>query len=183
MLLILEPSSRSAHVTVDGSVFDFKESKKKRPSSAKEIHVDTKDLRCRSKEGDKSEVLDYPRDVTRFNEVAYLGSRQTSSTPPLKSRQCILVDQANLKTPYMKSRRPSLKRDSVCPRVCPVPGELAMMQQNSESPESGIKHQVDKLMEKLHMATVPFALIRESMRLLKTIDHEGIGQSGAAYEV
>jgi hypothetical protein len=179
MLLILEPSSRSAHVTVDGSVFDFKESKKKRPSSAKEIHVDPKDLRCRSKEGDKSEVLDYRRDVTSFNEVAYLGSRQTLSTPPFKSRPCILVDQANLKIPYMKSRRSSLKRDS----VCPVPSELAMMQQNSESPESGIKQQVDKLMGKLHMATVPFALIRESMRLLKSIDHEGIGQSGPAYEV
>ena len=179
MLLILEPSSRSAHVTIDDSVFDFKESKKKRPSSAKEIHVDPNDLKCRSKDGHTSEVLDCPRDVTSFKEVAYLGSRQTSSTPPLKSRQCILVDQANLKTPYMKSKRPSLKRDS----VCPVPSELAMMQQNSESPESGITQQVDKLMGKLHMATVPFALIRESMRLLTSIDHEGIGQSGAAYEV
>jgi len=156
MLSILEPSSRATHVAVDDSVFDFNQSKKKRPSSAKEIYVDPEDLRFRSKEGDKSKVPD---------------SRRRS--PVLKSKQSIPVDQTNFKTPSMTSKYPSLKRGSICSV------HLGL----HESAESVVEQQVDKLMKKLHVADVPFALIKESSRLLKCVDHEGSGQGGSAYEV
>jgi hypothetical protein len=157
MLLILEPSSRAAQVTVDDSVFDFKEDKKKRPSSAKEIHVDPEDLRFRSKEGDKR-----------------------SSTPLPKSQQSSPVDQTNFKTPSMTSNTPSLKRVSLCSVQL---GLKHKKQQKGESAESGVKQQVDKLMKKLRVASVPFALIKESSNSLKCVDHDGSGQGGSAYEV
>jgi hypothetical protein len=164
MLLILEPSSRAAHVTVGDSVFDLTKSKKKRPSSANDIYVDPEDLRFRSKEVDRSEVPD---------------SRKRSSTPLPQSKQSISVDQANFETPSMKSKSRSLTRGSVCSV------QLAMMHTNSlaESAERGIKKEVDKLMKKLRMANVPFALVKESLHLLKCVDHEGIGQGGSVYEV
>jgi hypothetical protein len=56
-------------------------------------------------------------------------------------------------------------------------------QQKVESAESGVKQQVDKLMRKLHVANVPFALIKESANLLKCVDNDGSGQGGSAYEV
>jgi hypothetical protein len=56
-------------------------------------------------------------------------------------------------------------------------------QQQGESAESGVKQQVDKLMKKLHVANVPFALIKESANLLKCVDNDGSGQGGSAYEV
>ena len=163
MLLILEPSSRAAQVTVDDSVFDFKEDKKKRPSSAKEIHVNPEDLRFRSKEGDRSE-----------------DSRRRSSTPLPKSQQRSPVDMTNFKTPSMASNILSLKRGSLCTVQL---GLKQKNQQKVESAESGVKQQVDKLMKKLHVANVPFALIKESANLLKCVDHDGSGQGGSAYEV
>jgi hypothetical protein len=162
MLAILEPSSRAAQVTVDDSVFDFKEDKKKRPSSAKEIHVDPEDLRFCSKEGDRSE-----------------DSRRRSSTPLPKSQQRSPVDP-NLKTPSMASNILSLKRGSLCSVQL---GLKHKNQQQGESAESGVKQQVDKLMKKLHVANVPFALIKESANLLKCVDNDGSGQGGSAYEV
>jgi hypothetical protein len=163
MLLILEPSSRAAQVTVDDSVFDFKEDKKKRPNSAKEIHVDPEDLRFRSKEGDISE-----------------DSRRRSSTPLPKSQQRSPVDLTNFKTPSMASNILSLKRGSLCTVQLDLKHKN---QQKGESAESGVKHQVDKLMKKLHVANVPFALIKESANLLKCVDNDGNGQGGSAYEV
>jgi hypothetical protein len=165
MLLILEPSSRAAHVTVGDSVFDLTKSKKKRPSSANEIYVDPEDLRFRSKEKDRSEVPD---------------SRQKrSSTPIPQSKQRISVDQANFDTPSMRRKSSSRIRGSVCSV------QLAMRHTKSlgESAERGINKEVDKLMNKLRMANVPFALVKESLHLLKCVDHEGIFQGGSAYEV
>ena len=165
MLSILEPSSRAAQVTVDESVFDFKEDKKKRPCSAKEMHVDPEDLRFRSKEGDGSEDPD---------------SRRRSSTPIPKSKQSSPVDQTNFKTPFMINNTPSLKRGSLCSV------QLGLKQKNhqkGQSGESGVKQQVDRLMKKLHVANVPFALVKESSNLLKRVDHDGSGQGGSAYEV
>jgi len=164
MLLILEPTSRAAHITVGESVFDLRKRKKKRPSSANEIYVDHEDLRFRSKEVERSEVPD---------------SRQRSSTPSPQSKQSISVDQANFETPLMKSKSPSRIRGSVCSV------QLAMRHTNSlgESAERGLKKEVDKLMKKLRMANVPFALVKESLNLLKCVDHEGIGQDGSVYEV
>ena len=165
MLLILEPSSRAARVTVGDSVFDSTKSKKKRPSSANEIYVDPEDFR--------SEVPD-SRHRSKVPD-----SWQRSSTPLPQSKQSISVDQANFENLSTKSKSPSRIRGSVCSV------QLSMRHTNSlgESAERGIKKEVDKLMKNLRMANVPFALVKESLHLLKCVDHEGIGQGGSAYEV